>query len=812
MRKIAVSLLLLSLLTPATAFAFGFGEPIALTNTRYGTVPGEARLASNGTDVFLFWSSGGFVRVTRLVEGVKRVGRPVLAVTQPGIGSFDVLWNGANFVVAGTNGTSIAGRLLDRDGEPLAGEFTLMTGARYPRLAFNGNTLLLLAEHSTFPRALTLPLTKNATPSGVSVQSLPGRADAWAVASDGRGFAAITASSSELQLTNFGANGVISSSEALSVAYSGSREVAIASDGTRYFAAWIDDTGGVSVMINGSHVGPRVPFTQESGRTYGSPSAMWSGSDFVLAYWRSKYDFTTEKSVDSVRAMHFDTQGVPTLAEPSQAAHRHHYATALLAHQGRVLLAWNREEDAVVDVLPGGTPSDAWSTFGAADQKLLAAVNSGTTTLVVWTETVNGVESVYAGLQDGNGNWSERLLTNRTIYHAIAGTDGTNFVVVLAEGNPITTSDYRVDYKGTAYRIDARGVVSGRTISIPFHPTGIASNGHHYAIIGVKPTTPPGWENDVVAARLDPSGNLSSTIMIRALDATTAASFPSIASNGIDFLAVWLAAPPCSGDCPDPVEHGVEGARLNADLSRIDATDLVLGARHWTWTQPVIAWNGSRYVVAYDDGLSIESAFVGLNGSIARQTIATSTWSVGYPSIASTTSGDVAILWREGSRQRIANLTSSGSVRDENTIADGSFNGARLVRSASGLSYISFQPRPDAPHHGATRVVLRNAPFGIAGPPLGVPPAPRATARLAGTRMVVEWTGSGTGYRIEYRVADGSWNEVAAWYDGETHSASLAMPDNTAFRVRAYNDFGMSAPSAATPAVRLNPGKRRSVR
>lgn len=805
MRKLHVSLLIVSLLIPVTTFALGFGNPIPLTNTRYGTVPGEARLASNGTDVFLFWAAGNSVRVTKLVDGVKRVGRPVVTITEPSFSSFDVLWNGTNFVVMSTNQRSITGRLLDRNGDPLAGEFVVVNEARYPRMAFNGTTILLLYQQVVGSRIGSLPLTKSGGPAGAGATVRPG-ADSWAVASDGRGFAAITASWGEVQLTTFDANGAITATESLSA--EDTMDAAITSDGTRYFAAWFERGGhGISTVIDSGHAGLRVPFATSPYWASGPPSAAWSGSDFVLAYRDVRRDAITQLLTHSVQAIHFDTQGAPTLTEPEQLANPRRYATALLAHQGRVLMAWNHEEDAVVAALPLDSKSDA--TYGAANQRLLAAARSNALTLVVWSEWMNGATSVYAGWQDAEGNWSERLLANRVATGAVAASDGTNFVVALANE----------DRTGTAYRIDRRGVVSSKATAIPFNPTGIAWNGQHYGIVGEQGSG--GYlQFSSVAARLDTSGDLSAPITLRAMDSLVATRSPAIASNGQDFLAIWIKSNFCY-DCPaESPSPGIEGARLHPDLSRIDVANLEIAPQDQVYSPPAMTWNGDRYVVAYDNFYSMNAAFVDVNGSVTRQLVDESDTLAHRPHIANMTDGNVAILWQstertieQRSEHRIVSLSPNGGVSDEATFPNDDYSDALLIGNGYGLSFLSYVSWFDAPHHGATRVLVRNAAFAIAGPPIGAPSAPTATARLDGGRMLVEWNGSSAeGYRIEYRVADGSWNEIAAWYDGQTRSATLTMPDNTAFRVRAFNAFGMSAPSAATATIRLNPPKRRSVR
>ncbi|HEX7807499.1 MAG TPA: hypothetical protein VF608_02200, partial [Thermoanaerobaculia bacterium] len=501
MRKF-LGLLLLSLLPVSANAASIFGNAFSVTNTRYGTVPGEARLASNGTDVFLFWISGGSVRVTKLVEGVKRVGRPVLPTTETTIDSFDVLWNGEHFFVAATDGVNIRGRLLTRDGEPAASDFIVNGNARSPRLAFNGSTILLLHRGIGFQGIGSLPLTKNGVAAGGG-QAVQLMGDEFEVASNGTGFAAITVSFQNVLLTKFASNGVIAEQETLAgSAFGSTREVAIASDGARYLATYLQDhVGGAATLVDSSgHAGPIVSFMSDAHAIYESPSATWTGSEYVLAFVGTTPDGA------SMHAVHFDANGAKTTSDPEQPAHEVRTATALLPKNGRVLIAWNPREDAVVEELPVEGVSNVWATYGAAEQRLLASTASNAAALIVWNESLNGAASVHLGLRDRQGDWSERVLVNRGATRAVAASDGNAFVIVVTEA----------DRTSTAYRVDSRGVVSSRTSTLPFEATGIAWNGQRYAIVGERVSATQDWTSDVVGATLDAAGTLSAVNVIRA--------------------------------------------------------------------------------------------------------------------------------------------------------------------------------------------------------------------------------------------------------------------------------------------------------
>lgn len=83
-------------------------------------------------------------------------------------------------------------------------------------------------------------------------------------------------------------------------------------------------------------------------------------------------------------------------------------------------------------------------------------------------------------------------------------------------------------------------------------------------------------------------------------------------------------------------------------------------------------------------------------------------------------------------------------------------------------------------------------------------------------QLRIEWTPPPQpviGYRVEYRVSDGSWNELGQWFDAHETQAFWTAPLQPgvtyAFRVRAFSDNGTSAYSNA-PVIFT--AKRRAVR
>lgn len=804
-----IGAVLVALCLPLIAHAAAFAEPFSLTNTRYGAVPGEARLAAIGSDVSTFWIASGSVRVTRLVPSMKRVGQPVLETTGTTMDDFDVVLMGDRFLVMAESGDAIRARVLDAVGVPIGDAVVVTLNGSSPRLAFNGTIALLLYRNQSQGRVIAQAIATDGSPSGTAQQA---HADSlsFAVATDGRGFASIADTAQAVELTMFTPVGSVELQRTFEGAPlpTTNRVVTIASNGSSYLGAWLTSTiGGTSVAIDANGTaGALHAFSRDQAGGYVAPVAVWDGTQYVLAYLRRATGIYLHVS-------RFDATGVVTGGDPAWSLSGDRAGAALLPHQRGVLVAWNPGDEVVVEQVPLAAGSGEYVTYGAAEQTLLANASAPDRFVVLWGEQRNGELTIHAGVRDSDGAWRERrLLTRREVetMNAVRGAAAAG-----ADGFLVAAS---VDARNSvAYRLDRNGEVVGRAIAVPFAARGVAWNGKRYAVIGLHPGIDQG--EDVVALTIDASGTASSVVTTQSADDVLPAT-PAIASDGSGFLAVWRATQKVNCIFPCVVSTGVDGTRLGDDLTRLDAKPLAIAPFDASTTAPAATWNGSEYVVAWDNYVRVHASFVTPGGAIRRVGIEDGPVRSGHPRVVALPNGAVAVLWSDegvgyfggpsyAPRHRVAVLAPDGAIVDERSIVDGASPDTGLVLAGGDLAYLSMPVWLDAPHHGTRRITLRIATA-------DTPPQPPAlvTARAHERRVLVEWSdppAPANGFRIEYRVGDGAWNEVEGWYGAEVRSATLSMPDGTSFRVRTFSDAGASAPSAATAPVDLPKPKRRAV-
>lgn len=757
-----------------------FGEAVPQTHTRYGAFGAEPRLVTNGSSFFLFWATDAKVRVTRLVDGQKRAGRPVLEADH---GWFDVVWTGTHFLVAAYDlrGASheIRGRLLDRNGEPAGDAFTIVTGYGAPSLAFDGaRVLMVYGRNSTVASILLRPDGVPATDprqQDLSYTTLEG-----VVAVGGPGFVAALADIVSVRIVTLQPAGQLSTGPQFTVPSVVQRRVVIGSNGRDVVAVWTngsDAAEAVTVKANGAISG-RTSIAGTEGAV--SAAVAWNGTKWLVSVIAN----------GQLRTFALDGTAVHTPV-PANAAS----PVSLASLNGRTLAAW-RTNGAGQPVLvrdlaaPGHGETAA---FTAAEQTLQAAAWSHEGALVVWSEYRDGLRTLHAGVRSTDGGWVEnRIGEDEDV--PVASSDGNNFLVVkkTASGWSALTLSNRAQ------------IVAATPVVTTFSPTGIAWNGTAWAVIGVSP------QSNIYALRVMPWGAVTAPVLIQEHRSGRNLENPRLAWGGEGFFATWQDSEQlyCSLLC-DPYESELHGTRLSETLQRIDPTNLEIAPDEAV--SPDLFWDGSRFVIFWVNGGALETRTIRPNASGSGITrIAGALIDTGRiratltPFGATITSNDGEVLLvRENALIARYSLGTPGS-------ADATVN------LGPDVAYVQSAVRDEMPYHGASHVMLR---AGGVVPPGNVPLAPkivRASMTNGGNMIALAWTAPldpVNGYRLEYRVDDGTWNELDQWFDPGTTSLSIRPwldKVQYQFRIRAWSDAGVSEYSI--PATVRLLGRRRSVR
>jgi hypothetical protein len=755
MRATALLSLLAVLLT-GPASAVEFGAPFPLTNTRYGSGFGVPELVWTGTELYLFWATPTHVRMTRL-DGDRRAGVPVFATYTAGAEldgnstsrNFDVVWTGSHFVlVAAPRPGVLAAQALDRSGRPVGPSLLIATEGA-SQPAIAFNGEVVLVLYARSPELRSAVLTRAAIL--ISTDTLiASNVTGFGLTRNGAGFGAAVANPNATRLAQFDNTGRLLSSQ-----YAGVGDLAAIAVSPH---GWLLTSGTTAVFIdrNGA-VGPLLTIDSKAD----APAVAWNGAEWVITYG----------SGDEFNVVTVDERGTRVSSRHPPFPGR---ALGLTTNfDGRTYIAWWPATGTAplfgeVPVISGGTEL----TFKAADQKLLASVSSNASTLVVWSEEANNEVTVHAGARARNGQWTERLLGGATSdVSAIAVTDGNNFLVVTRD---------------LAYRLDPTGAPLSDPIALPFPVDSVAFNGRTYALTG----------DGNRAITLNSAGTLGRPVTIAGTNTTR----PSIASDGSEFFVTWKIG---NG-------RGIGAAWLTSDLQRRDAKDLLLAFdEQGQLGAPGVVWNGKEYVVVWDSRNGVEAA------TVPRL--------AGAPSLPFVVEKDMSLRSLRVTADGVIVLSGNAQLQFAATLLDrtkvGTFDFSnralrgwpRLEVLPDGRLALITSPLIDAaPQNGTTHVMMSIED----APP---PPGALQLKAIADKRDVqLSWSaatsGAVNGYRIEYRIGDGSWNEIAQWFAADQRTAVFRLPRAGAravFRMRAFGDGGAGAYSNDAP---VNATRRRSVR
>lgn len=400
--------------------------------------------------------------------------------------------------------------------------------------------------------------------------------------------------------------------------------------------------------------------------------------------------------------------------------------------------------------------------IGAAEQTLVATASTANAALVVWNEQGDA----RVGVRTSGGTWRERLLADDE--RAIAATsDGREFVVITQNdaGWMATT----LDESGAALRTSSR---------VAFDARAVAGN----VVIGTR-------GSDVVAMKI---GGATNVVRANASD-------PVIAFDGTNHLAVF--------ETPDA---RVEAVRLDANASRIDATDILV------WEDaagdPAVAFDGDRYVVVFASRGFVKGRRVTRDGVAVLEAMQTGRVGGNAPSSLALTRLDdeMGLTWFDGSAQAL--VLQGWTVQTTKSFSARTGAAARFVALPEGNALVQSEIHDGTPYFGGARLALAVASGSATAT---VPQAPRITVTANGGLLHVAWSAvpQATGYRLEYRIGEGQWIEAEGWTGAGTHATTLTptRSGTYALRMRAWSDGGVGAYSEPV-TVSVTTGKRRAVR
>ena len=581
MKRLLLALLVAAPLLHAQPLAFG--DPFALTNTRYGAAWGSSTVVTNGKDFFVFWRTETNLRVTRLVEGERRAGRHVLPLGANLNEGVAVTWTGTHFLVLVRSAGGVIGQLLDANAEPAGGTFPVVEDRLVGAAASNGETVLLL--HWTSDSVDAMALTPTGQPTGVrSLVVTPGSGNGLSdVASNGTGFAAVVSTLTGTVAVTYDGQGREQSRTFL---FTGTHprfagQVSIGSNGRDYLAAWQLEDGTIQAahLSENGTAGPVVTVDAPLPDRFGSSrlDVAWTGANWAVAY-------TKDVAGDYQLRVAYVHPTLPQVTGIENAGHG--TFPSLAAADGRTMLLWSQSggpgaPPVLASLLPLAGREPEPVTFAAGDQEMAAVASTADTTLAVWNESGNGEAVLRAGVRSADGDWTEREIFPQFSDETLAATDGRDFVVIATPGS------------ASAIFLDATSRVTAGPVPLPIRPWTITWTGTDYVMADA-----------FSVARLSRSGTVSPVVPGGKFD------FLALASNGSAVTAVMIEPEPCPILCI-AIQGRPRFAQLGPDLRPIGEPRVIIPGDLVTDAAQLV-WDGNRFVAAWASGDQVHVAEVPL--------------------------------------------------------------------------------------------------------------------------------------------------------------------------------------------------------
>ncbi len=368
-------------------------------------------------------------------------------------------------------------------------------------------------------------------------------------------------------------------------------------------------------------VGSLGTFQVENGYEFVPPSVTWNGAHFLVVWEQLKINSITDVSDTSV-GVRIDPSGAVVDSTPiAIAAGGGLHASSSAGSAGATFVVasdlviafivgqtieythqvrYTRVTDAGIVLDPAGIALSAVSAASPVDSPLHPSVAALTSTnvMVVWSEG--------SSVKGARVNGTSGAIINPAFTVSL-GTLARADAVVAANntGFLVAWTSLFGDFAISGTRVDASGaVLDGAGIGISVH-TGnqsgpaLIANGSSFLVTW---TDDRNGTDDVYGTRVNVSGVVQDPAGLAIANGGGAQVQSSVAWSGTTFLVAYSAP---TGD--------IEGVRLNSSAAVLAPVPLGLSTRNAIASEsdPVVAWNGTNYLVVWVDARNGNSDIYG---------------------------------------------------------------------------------------------------------------------------------------------------------------------------------------------------------
>jgi hypothetical protein len=396
-------------------------------------------------------------------------------------------------------------------------------------------------------------------------------------------------------------------------------------DGTNYLVAWEDyrtgsdiygarvSQSGVVLDTNGIAISTAI-----SGQAF--PSIAFDGTNYFVAWT----DYRINPSYSDIFGARVNQAGIVLdpngIGITAVAVLNNQYSPSVAFDETNYLVVWEdyRHGDTSdiygARVNPAGVVLDSNSfsiSTATGDQKSPSVAFDGTNYLVVWVDYRN--DSDYADIYGARVNQAGIVLDTSGIvistgeYYkelpSVVFGDSNYFVVWDGSpGGSFHIHGARVNQAGVV--LDTNSIAISNPRFGEWDPS-VAFDGTNYFVVWTDELS----GMDIYGARVNQAGVVLDTSVNAIAIAPYPQWFPSVAFDGTNYLAVWQ-------DERNGGRIDVYGARVNQAGVVLDSNGIVIST-HATWfVYPSVVFDGTNYLVAWENQSDIYGAKVNPLGSV----------------------------------------------------------------------------------------------------------------------------------------------------------------------------------------------------
>ena len=374
-------------------------------------------------------------------------------------------------------------------------------------------------------------------------------------------------------------------------------EPSIVFDGINYFVVWV-----YSNVIYGARVsqdgvlldtaGTRISFRGDYSL---NPAVAFDGSNYLVVWQSSEAGLNIYGARVARTGILIDSVGFVITGEPGEQEF------PSVAFDGvNYLVAWHDTRNYDIfgaRVSKSGVVLDSTciAVSSAASWQTFPEVSfDGGNYLVVWQDSRGGDNDIFCArvtegglVLDTSGVCVSRA-SNNQLSPSVA-FDGTNYLVAWRDCRNDHNGIFGARVSREAVLLDSGGIEISRTDS---YDPAAAFDGVDYFVGWVE--SPFGVDTDIYGARITTGGNVLDTVGAYLSGAANRQSWPSVASDGSDYLVVW-------DDLRSYPYADIYGARVTHTGTILDPGGIAISRGTDDQIDPSVVFAGGNYFAVWQD-------------------------------------------------------------------------------------------------------------------------------------------------------------------------------------------------------------------